>query len=113
MPKLTVLLGSTRPARAGQPIAHWFVEQVTSGTMLLAITKVVDSTPKSKDADVAARLWSVSEELTGVTYDVLAAGTAYPQRRVLPDGVEGGHEDAEAHGEAFLTDRSRTFNWRC
>ncbi|HET7310914.1 MAG TPA: oxidoreductase [Mycobacteriales bacterium] len=40
--------------------------------------KPVDSTSKSKDAEVAARLWSVSEELTGVSYDALTAGTAYP-----------------------------------
>jgi NAD(P)-dependent dehydrogenase (short-subunit alcohol dehydrogenase family) len=33
--------------------------------------KRVDSIPESKDLDVAARLWSVSEELTGVTYDSL------------------------------------------
>jgi hypothetical protein len=30
--------------------------------------KRVDSTTASKDPDAAARLWSVSEELTGVTY---------------------------------------------
>ena len=27
MPTLTVILGSTRPGRAGQPIAEWFVER--------------------------------------------------------------------------------------
>ena len=27
MPTLTVIIGSTRPGRAGQPIAEWFVEQ--------------------------------------------------------------------------------------
>jgi hypothetical protein len=34
--------------------------------------KRVDSIPESKDLEVAARLWSVSEDLTGVTYDPLA-----------------------------------------
>ncbi|HEX3898654.1 MAG TPA: oxidoreductase [Mycobacteriales bacterium] len=34
--------------------------------------KRVDSIPESKDLEVAARLWSVSEGLTGVTYDPLA-----------------------------------------
>ncbi len=34
--------------------------------------KVVDSRPASKDEQVAARLWQVSEELTGVHYDALA-----------------------------------------
>jgi NAD(P)-dependent dehydrogenase (short-subunit alcohol dehydrogenase family) len=33
--------------------------------------KRVDSIPASKDLDTAARLWSVSEELTGVGYDAL------------------------------------------
>ncbi|HVT63660.1 MAG TPA: oxidoreductase [Mycobacteriales bacterium] len=33
--------------------------------------KRVDSIPASKDLDTAARLWSVSEELTGVSYDAL------------------------------------------
>ncbi|HVU62091.1 MAG TPA: oxidoreductase [Mycobacteriales bacterium] len=33
--------------------------------------KRVDSVPASKDLDTAARLWSVSEELTGVRYDAL------------------------------------------
>jgi NAD(P)-dependent dehydrogenase (short-subunit alcohol dehydrogenase family) len=33
--------------------------------------KRVDSIPASKDLDTAARLWSISEELTGVTYDAL------------------------------------------
>jgi NAD(P)-dependent dehydrogenase (short-subunit alcohol dehydrogenase family) len=33
--------------------------------------KRVDSTAKSKDTAAAARLWSVSEQLTGVTYDGL------------------------------------------
>jgi NAD(P)-dependent dehydrogenase (short-subunit alcohol dehydrogenase family) len=33
--------------------------------------KRVDSTSASKDRDVAARLWAVSEDLTGVRYDVL------------------------------------------
>ena len=33
--------------------------------------KRVDSIPASKNLDDAARLWSVSEELTGVTYDAL------------------------------------------
>jgi NAD(P)-dependent dehydrogenase (short-subunit alcohol dehydrogenase family) len=35
--------------------------------------KRVDSIPESKDLEVAARLWSVSEALTGVTYDALKA----------------------------------------
>ena len=35
--------------------------------------KRVDSTKASKDEDAARRLWSVSEELTGVSYDALAA----------------------------------------
>ena len=35
--------------------------------------KKVDSTAASKDTDTAARLWSLSEELTGVTYDALRA----------------------------------------
>jgi NAD(P)-dependent dehydrogenase (short-subunit alcohol dehydrogenase family) len=35
--------------------------------------KRVDSTSASKDTAVAARLWTVSEELTGVRYDFLAA----------------------------------------
>jgi NAD(P)-dependent dehydrogenase (short-subunit alcohol dehydrogenase family) len=34
--------------------------------------KRVDSIAESKDLDVAARLWSVSEDLTGVTYEPLA-----------------------------------------
>jgi NAD(P)-dependent dehydrogenase (short-subunit alcohol dehydrogenase family) len=42
--------------------------------------KRVDSTSRSKDPELAARLWSVSEELTGVRYDALDAGTAYPGR---------------------------------
>ncbi len=29
MPKLTVIVGSTRPGRAGLPIAEWFVERAT------------------------------------------------------------------------------------
>src|SRR4051812_21940576 len=33
--------------------------------------KLVDSTSRSKDPETAARLWSVSEELTGVRYDAL------------------------------------------
>jgi hypothetical protein len=33
----------------------------------------VDSTKASKDEDAARRLWSLSEELTGVSYDGLAA----------------------------------------
>ena len=33
--------------------------------------KRVDSIPASKDPEIAARLWSVSEELTGVTYPLL------------------------------------------
>jgi NAD(P)-dependent dehydrogenase (short-subunit alcohol dehydrogenase family) len=33
--------------------------------------KRVDSRPRSKDTAVAARLWSVSEELTGVNYDAI------------------------------------------
>jgi NAD(P)-dependent dehydrogenase (short-subunit alcohol dehydrogenase family) len=35
--------------------------------------KRVDSTKASKDEDAARRLWSLSEELTGVSYDGLAA----------------------------------------
>ena len=35
--------------------------------------KRVDSTAASKDRDVAARLWTLSEELTGVRYTALAA----------------------------------------
>ena len=35
--------------------------------------KRVDSTKASKDEDVARRLWEVSEELTGVHYDVVAS----------------------------------------
>ena len=33
--------------------------------------KRVDSTSRSKDRELAARLWTVSEELTGVGYDML------------------------------------------
>jgi NAD(P)-dependent dehydrogenase (short-subunit alcohol dehydrogenase family) len=33
--------------------------------------KRVDSIPASKDPEIAARLWTVSEELTGVSYDSL------------------------------------------
>jgi NAD(P)-dependent dehydrogenase (short-subunit alcohol dehydrogenase family) len=39
--------------------------------------KLVDSTAKSKDRKVAARLWSVSEELTEVRFDALDVST-YP-----------------------------------
>jgi NAD(P)-dependent dehydrogenase (short-subunit alcohol dehydrogenase family) len=35
--------------------------------------KLVDSMPASKDLDTAARLWTLSEDLTGVTYDALRA----------------------------------------
>jgi NAD(P)-dependent dehydrogenase (short-subunit alcohol dehydrogenase family) len=35
--------------------------------------KKVDSTAASKDTETAARLWALSEELTGVTYDALRA----------------------------------------
>jgi NAD(P)-dependent dehydrogenase (short-subunit alcohol dehydrogenase family) len=35
--------------------------------------KLVDSMPASKNLDTAARLWALSEELTGVTYDALRA----------------------------------------
>jgi NAD(P)-dependent dehydrogenase (short-subunit alcohol dehydrogenase family) len=35
--------------------------------------KKVDSTAASKDTDTAAQLWTLSEELTGVTYDALRA----------------------------------------
>jgi NAD(P)-dependent dehydrogenase (short-subunit alcohol dehydrogenase family) len=35
--------------------------------------KPVDSMPASKNLDTAARLWALSEELTGVTYDALRA----------------------------------------
>jgi NAD(P)-dependent dehydrogenase (short-subunit alcohol dehydrogenase family) len=42
--------------------------------------KRVDSTSRSKDSELAARLWSVSEELTGVRYDALGGSTAYPDQ---------------------------------
>ena len=42
--------------------------------------KRVDSTSRSKDVEVAARLWAVSEELTGVRFDALGDGTAYPDQ---------------------------------
>jgi NAD(P)-dependent dehydrogenase (short-subunit alcohol dehydrogenase family) len=38
--------------------------------------KVVDSNARSKDRDVARRLWEVSEELTGVTYAFTAPAAA-------------------------------------
>jgi NAD(P)-dependent dehydrogenase (short-subunit alcohol dehydrogenase family) len=41
--------------------------------------KRVDSTSKSKDPELATRLWSVSEELTGVGYEALTGTKAYPE----------------------------------
>jgi NAD(P)-dependent dehydrogenase (short-subunit alcohol dehydrogenase family) len=41
--------------------------------------KRVDSTSKSKDPELAARLWSVSEEMTGVGYAALTGSKAYPE----------------------------------
>jgi hypothetical protein len=35
--------------------------------------KKVDPTTAAKDLDTAARLWQVSEDLTGVTFDALRA----------------------------------------
>ncbi|HVW82243.1 MAG TPA: oxidoreductase [Mycobacteriales bacterium] len=37
--------------------------------------KRVDSIPESKDPEVAARLWAVSADLTGVSYDALPPGS--------------------------------------
>ena len=34
--------------------------------------KRVESSARSRDTDAAARLWALSERLTGVTYDALA-----------------------------------------
>jgi NAD(P)-dependent dehydrogenase (short-subunit alcohol dehydrogenase family) len=42
--------------------------------------KRVDSTSRSKDPALAARLWSVSEDLTGVRYDALGAAPSYPDQ---------------------------------
>ena len=42
--------------------------------------KRVDSTSRSKDLEVAARLWALSEELTAVRFDALGDGTAYPDQ---------------------------------
>jgi NAD(P)-dependent dehydrogenase (short-subunit alcohol dehydrogenase family) len=42
--------------------------------------KRVDSTSRSKDPRLAARLWSVSEDLTNVRYDGLGAAPAYPDQ---------------------------------
>jgi NAD(P)-dependent dehydrogenase (short-subunit alcohol dehydrogenase family) len=42
--------------------------------------KRVDSTSRSKDPELAARLWAVSEELTDVRYDILGGSTAYPDQ---------------------------------
>ena len=41
--------------------------------------KLVDSTSKSKDPELAARLWAVSEELTGIGYDALTTTKVYPE----------------------------------
>src|SRR3954465_13350504 len=40
--------------------------------------KRVQSTSRSKDPELASRLWSVSEDLTNVRFDALGAGPAYP-----------------------------------
>src|SRR3954453_6725375 len=40
--------------------------------------KRVQSTSRSKDPELASRLWSVSEDLTNVRFDALGAGSAYP-----------------------------------
>src|SRR4051812_2148035 len=42
--------------------------------------KRVDSTSRSKDPVLAARLWSVSEDLTDVRFDALGAAPAYPDQ---------------------------------
>jgi hypothetical protein len=49
--------------------------------------KRVDSTSRSKDPQLAGRLWSVSEDLTGVRYDAIGASPAYPDqpRRGRPE----------------------------
>ena len=42
--------------------------------------KRVDSTSRSKDPALAARLWSVSEDLTDVRYDTIGAAPTYPDQ---------------------------------
>src|SRR3954464_5379949 len=42
--------------------------------------KRVQSTSRSKDPELASRLWSVSEDLTNVRFDALGAGSAYPDQ---------------------------------
>src|SRR4051812_18697124 len=42
--------------------------------------KRVQSTSRSKDPALAARLWSVSEDLTNVRFDALGAAAAYPDQ---------------------------------
>ena len=54
------------PTRGVVQVARRFAEN--SG-----YPKRVDSSASSKDPEVAARLWTVSEELTGVGYDALRA----------------------------------------
>src|SRR4051794_22576939 len=46
--------------------------------------KRVNSTSRSKDLSLAARLWSVSEDLTDIRYDALSAPPAYPGKPSQP-----------------------------
>ena len=66
MGALPTLRAATDPDRARRPVLR---ARTASGDSA-ATRNVVESSPQSHDEDLQRRLWTVSEELTGVTFPV-------------------------------------------